>query len=86
MLRKSRYLLISACALLSVLGLTERVAFSQLRIVTYNTANGTFPDGQVTEPRTVDRSAALAEPPLAEHEPEVFLLTLPILFNDGINS
>jgi len=43
MLRKSPCLLILAYALLSVLGPTERVTFAQLRMITYNTANGTFP-------------------------------------------
>ena len=34
-----------------MLALAER-SCAQLRIVTYNTANGTFPSGQVTDPRT----------------------------------
>lgn len=44
--------LICLCALLGVWGATQPDAIAQLRVVTYNTANGTFPSGNDPNPRT----------------------------------
>jgi len=54
MLCKYRSLLILACALMAAMALPQCGALAQLRVITYNTANGTFPDfppGQDPDPR-----------------------------------
>ncbi len=51
MTRKAHFVLAAFCALIVSLGTSEQAAFGQLRIVTYNTANGTFP-GNDPLPRT----------------------------------
>jgi len=51
MLCKYRSLLILACALMAAMALPQCGALAQLRVVTYNTANGTFPSGNTAVPR-----------------------------------
>jgi Endonuclease/Exonuclease/phosphatase family len=52
MSRKSLLVAVVSCALILSLGTSVRVAYGQLRIVDYNTANGTFPSGNNYLPRT----------------------------------
>lgn len=52
MTRRTHLALAAFCALSVSLGICERAAYGQLRIVTYNTANGTFPMGNNPLPRT----------------------------------